>query len=1129
MTDERVMDLRVPDEAARLRAIDPAGSFIVQAPAGSGKTELLKQRFLSLLSTVEDPGEILAITFTRKAAGEMSERILKALADAGSGREPGDDNDRRSLELAARALARDSALGWGILENPSRLKVMTIDSLGAALARQMPLLSRLAAGPVVTDTPGELYAEAAERTIALAELDTPEGRAARLALAHFDNSIRALATRIEVMLEKRDQWLRHISGARGGGGGGGGASLRARLEGSLTRIIEDGLKAAAGALPARLAGGIVAAARFAAANLAASGSASPITALQEIKAMPGGGAEDLPPWRSIAELLLTKEGEPRKPRGVNVRLGFPNVKSGDGAAIKEDFKCLLEELSGEAAFVEALAEVRELPPPRYPDRDWEVLESILRLLPAAVARLEEVFAEHGAVDFQALASAALAALGPDDDPTDLMLAMDTRLRHILIDEYQDTSRTQYELVRALTRGWEPGDGRTLFIVGDPMQSIYLFREAEVGLFLDARARGIGGVELTPLALTSNFRSQKSIVRWVNESLPGAFPSVEDRFTGAVPYALSEAVREEMERVDPEVRVFLERDDAREAGEVADIVQRTPPGESVAVLVRNRPHLTEIIRVFKEREIPFVSKEIDPLQASTVVRDLTSLVRALERPLDRTAWLSVLRAPWCGLTLGDLHALCRGDATAPLWRLLRDPKRLAGLSADGRARLEGAAEKLERALAMRGRVPVRELVEGLWIDLDGPACLTDPSEAANASVFLDLVESTDRAGRVHTVEMLEERTAGLYASPSPPPSGRGGGGGAVEVMTIHKAKGLEFDHVILPGLGRRPKNSTGELLLWVERGDDLLLAPIESRTAREKDPICRYIRRVNRTREELEKTRLLYVAATRARKRLHIFGHVPGSGSADRASLLDSLSHRLGTHIELEGVAAGARPPGPDARAAGAAGRRLCRRWSPPAPKPAVETGQVEAPSPEKAEPEFFWAGPAARHLGVVVHACLCGIAREGVGRWDAGRVAGQAQRISTMLRAEGLSSAEAARYARRAVEIITTAVTEPRGRWALGGHAEAEVELALTMRADRAVVRVQIDRTFVDEEGARWVIDYKTGSHEGGSLEDFMASERKRYEPQLEGYARALAAGGEKRRIRKGLYYPAIPAWVEWD
>ena len=129
---------------------------------------------------------------------------------------------------------------------------------------------------------------------------------------------------------------------------------------------------------------------------------------------------------------------------------------------------------------EQLHAIRSLPEPTYTDEQWDALDAIVKLAPQAVAELQVVFAAHGQADFIEIAQGAVRALGDESDPTDLLLSLDYRIRHILVDEFQDTSHSQYELLVRLTSGWEPGDGRTLFVVGDPMQSIYRFREAEVG-------------------------------------------------------------------------------------------------------------------------------------------------------------------------------------------------------------------------------------------------------------------------------------------------------------------------------------------------------------------------------------------------------------------------------------------------------------------------------------------------------------------------------------------------------------------------------------------------------------------------------------------------------------------------
>jgi len=193
--------------------------------------------------------------------------------------------------------------------------------------------------------------------------------------------------------------------------------------------------------------------------------------------------------------------------------------------------------------VAALAEIQRLAQPEYTGEQWRLIDALGSLLPLAVAQLQLVFRAHGTADFVQVLLAANQALGEPDEPTDLTLALDHRVRHLLIDEFQDTSLTQYELLLRLTAGWQPDDGRTLFAVGDPMQSIYRFREAEVGLFLHASRVGIGNVRLEPLALTRNFRSQSSLVEWVNRVFPQVLPARDDPVAGgAIPFSASISAR-----------------------------------------------------------------------------------------------------------------------------------------------------------------------------------------------------------------------------------------------------------------------------------------------------------------------------------------------------------------------------------------------------------------------------------------------------------------------------------------------------------------------------------------------------------------------------------------------------------
>ena len=202
------MTNKVIDLDQRTQAISPDASFIVQAPAGSGKTELLIQRYLRLLAVVDSPEEIVAITFTRKAAAEMRGRVIKALETVNE--IAPDAAAEKTVELARQAIAQDEKYDWQLADNPGRLRIQTIDSLCAFLTRQMPILARFGAQPETLDDARELYQQAAANT--LAEIESGQGWSDAIAvlLTHLDNDLPRVRDMLAGMLARRDQWLRHI-------------------------------------------------------------------------------------------------------------------------------------------------------------------------------------------------------------------------------------------------------------------------------------------------------------------------------------------------------------------------------------------------------------------------------------------------------------------------------------------------------------------------------------------------------------------------------------------------------------------------------------------------------------------------------------------------------------------------------------------------------------------------------------------------------------------------------------------------------------------------------------------------------------------------------------------------------
>ena len=1090
----------IRDRDQRARALDPTRSFIVQAPAGSGKTELLIQRYLALLARVEDPESVVAITFTRKAAGEMRRRVLEALEKA-AGPEPEQPHEAETWRLARAVREHDAALGWDLVRNASRLRVRTIDSLCESLVRRMPWLSRLGAPPEIVEIAAGLYRKAARRTIDLVEDGAHRTSLARV-LSHLDNDYAALTEFLTAMLSRRDQWLRRLGGVTDA------AAARPVLEQGMQRVIEEAVDAVRDAAPDFLADELCSLARYAATHVDTGHAVAACAGLLDLP-------EDLPAWLGIATLLLTQSGTWRK--SPNATIGFP-PRTREKLRLQQ----LLMDLEANKEFRARLAALPSLPPAVFDEAQWEVLAALIPVLKLAAAQLQMVFRERGESDFTGIALAARTALGGDDDPTDLALALDYRIQHLLVDEFQDTSVTQFGLIEKLIAGWEPGDGRTLFLVGDPMQSIFRFREAEVGLFLQAARDGIGPVRLERLQLEMNFRSEQGIVDWVNAVFPDVLADEDVISTGAVRFAASSAMKPAGTGAAVTVHPFFDKDDEAEAARVVEIVRANrETGLKIAVLVRARTHLPSILRALRRANQKYRAVEIDELGEVAITQDLLALTRALLHPADRVAWLAILRAPWCGLTLADLHALAAGAPKEAIWDLLHDSALVESLSEDGKARLERVGAALDDAVARRG-ARLRPWIEDCWNALGGPACATEPGELQNALAFLDLLEKLDEGGDT-SIETLAEEVGRLFAAPEPEADD------ALQVMSIHKAKGLEFDVVIVPGLGRGVRADDPRLLAWLERGDDLLLAPVKAAGVK-KDQLSAYVKRIEKQKRENEEKRLLYVAATRAISHLHLLG---AAARTERGLSASGLLAYLWPAVQEDFERAEKALPPPAGREAAAARippaplRRLPSGWSLPAPPPArpVEAGP-ELPVEES--PTFEWVGDTLRHIGTVVHQMFAQIARDGPAAGDRARIEARGPAIETALRTLGVPSAEIAGAAATVHRALAATLADERGRWILdNAHAEAYSEYPLIGMVDGRLRSVRVDRTFVDAEGVRWIIDFKTSEHAGGDLEGFLDAQREKYRGPMAVY-RALFARLDPRPIRAGLYFPLFAGWREY-
>lgn len=1198
-------ETEVPDADARREALDTTASWIVEAPAGSGKTGLLMQRYLKLLSAgnVTRPEEVLAITFTRKATAELRTRVLEQLEAALENAPLADDAtcfDRQTRALAESVLERDMRFSWRLLENPTLFRIQTIDALCAEIANSLPLLSGGAAGRRPVENAEPLYRTAAQRTLMrLGGSDHVLHNALHTVLLHRDGNLDECEKLLARMLKQREQWAELVPLDR--------ASLtqevlesqvRPRLDNTLGNIVCTGLTRALNAIPSDALHALAWLAHELAGEPGYKGAESPIAFCSSFPSPPEACADHLEHWRALLHLLLTKGNTLRKSfsaRALGFHLPEPHERH---------LRSLIEAF--EAAGAEsALCNIRSLPSPRYPEDHWQVAKALFRLLLHALAELRVLFAERAECDFSELSLAAREALSAGTGATDLSNSSGTTLRHLLVDEMQDTSSAQYQLLELLTRSWD-GHSQTLFLVGDPKQSIYLFRQARVERFLRTmRQERLGDVPIKPLRLTANFRSQANLVKTLNSGFSSVFGSQaalsHATETGDVPFVSADAVR----GADPTSGVFWHVDlldgsdtDAmltskrrhmrEESVAIRRIVERwrskpLPPKRTqpwrIAVLARARKHLAPILAEFQRSDsvepIPFRAVNVEALGERQEVLDAFALTRALLHPSDRLAWLAVLHAPWCGLGLADLMkltgegAVLSAEAAQAMTIPSRIEERASLLAEEAQARVKRTFTILQRARIDVGRQSIAVLVERTWRSLGGDVMLA-PEKAANVKRYLQLLRTAVQPGERVDFVALKAGLKDLYAEPSVAEN-------AVDMMTIHTAKGLEWDVVIVPALEKRGQSSPYELLNWLEldamNGDEasVLLAPIQE-TGEEASSLSKWIRCTRQDRDEAELKRLLYVACTRAREELHLFAAAAHTATGEikpaKATLLEAFWPAAQEHFAKCQANPSSRPPSmaetlpwaePEDKSGLALAASADRDPEDAVPVPLLErvpagfdprlrfikaaknrlpcspSAPVPLSSFQRPEGSFgvrAYGNTVHRFLELLSARLLSGQSAEDLLRelptWQG--------RLTASFRAEGLPPASCTREATRALQLLRAALQDPVGRWILSPHVDSGSETALTLAMPETLTTLRVDRSFLagdaplsEANGVFWIVDYKTTEQGSRSSVRFEQEEKAKYGGQLAAYANLLrTARRQQQLIMLGLYYPAVPRLIHW-
>ncbi|MGE3317753.1 MAG: UvrD-helicase domain-containing protein [Candidatus Berkiella sp.] len=1114
----------IVDQQARNQALDPRGSFIVQAPAGAGKTELLTQRFLALLANVNElPEEILAVTFTKKAAGEMRTRIVNALLQAKMRDEPpSEPHEHKTWQLARAALVKNDANQWQLIENPNRLRIVTIDALCAKLVNKMPILSQVGGDFNVVEYAKSLYEEAARALLSQTAVDEKWADALGVLLLHCDNRIEKIVNLLVMLLSKRDQWLPYLPYLSQGRD-----QLESYFNHSLGQLIDNHLQQLRELFPQSVVPELMTQASQAAQLCQELGNADKIAALVGQVALPRGNTVDLALWQGLAELLLTKDGGYRK--RFDQSIGFLSQSAAKDKTEKakrkecqERIKAVVADLAEISGLNEQLHVVHLLPNPCLTQQHLSVLEALGELLPVLVAHLQVIFQETGQVDFIEVNLRASNALGESLEPSEILLKLDYQLRHILIDEYQDTSVAQYRLFEKLVSGWQKNDGRTLFLVGDPMQSIYRFRGAEVSLFLHTQEKGIGEILPTPLTLQVNFRSSQKVIHWINQTFVDIFPKSVNKTFGAVNYSHAYAAKN-LEQ--SEVNIIAvqkgEEDIAEKAVEAIVQSLAQDPNGTIAVLGRTRRHLAPIISLLRKLNIGFVAHEVDYLAMRMHVMDCLSLLRATNDLTDKISWYAILRAPWLGLSLSDIFALSQFNSTGIIWNALLQFSQCPGLSSDAVQKLKVFVPQCQYWFDNRRRKPLNEWLRGLWLSIGGPYCYQEPIQKDLDAIF-KLIGDCEVGGSLSDLATFSDRLAQLYADAEHNPGSEIAT--RVELLTLHKAKGLEFDTVIMPYLHTRPKRNDPALLLWFEYAltsqVDLLLAPYRF-VAQTFDPLYRYVDHCLSQKDNFEIARLLYVGATRAKNNLVLLGEYEYDDKGElKAPPKGSFWEMLWPFVDTTSLTNKS-----DRTAVSQQRQQLenqLMRFSKPFELPLLKTAKAMSQDDSLNHPEM--GDYVAKCTGTVFHRLLQRLSEQRLD--DSHRDVADACQLA--LKRLGLSNHELTEATKQVMHALENFFNDDKGRWILDkSHHARSSEWALSYQTAKGIENIIIDYSFIDKEGIRWIIDYKLTHHQKMSQEE-LAHEVAKYRAQLNKYRRVVSAL-EQRVVRCGLYFPLAQVFTEID
>jgi len=1045
------------DAIERQQALNCQQSFIVQAPAGSGKTELLTQRYLALLAKVPDPQAILALTFTKKAAQEMRHRILQALQDAAHDIPLKNQHQTTTRMLAKQALNQDQTLDWNILSKPQQLRITTFDAFCLELYQTLPQMDA-AKIPKISNFPEQCYQQAIHQWFDWCrEMPDLQPLLKRM-LAQMDFKPSKLFGYLQELLKTRDQWLFPLNQQA--------QMSHIEIERLFFDLVSPYFHSLASSLPPHVQADLMAISQKVA----------------EIRPdlYPHLQSFDLHTpspqlLQELSQLLCTSTHEWRKEFNHHVGLKADYCSSDTLKALKKASQELLLTLHDYEEFKHLLIHLAQFPEPNTPEMNHALLQAYYRLLPLLVAHLHLEFARLETCDFIYIAQLALMAL----QESDLKLHFEQQLHHLLVDEFQDTSELQHELLKQLTLDFEQEPEKTVFMVGDPMQSIYRFRAAKVGIFLQVQQYGLGELSLQNIQLKQNFRSAPQLIRPLNALFQTLFPVKEAIELGAVGFHAAHPALPE--HPNAALLALYCINSAAQGQKIIEIIQLAlvEGAKSIAILVRSRQQMQTIMQALEHAKLPYQGLDLIPIREHWIIRDLFNLCKLLLKPGHRQHELAVMRSPLVGLDLAALHQLSR-LCPQSICDWIANENNCKQLPETTQARLRHFSHLFGKAKQQQWRLPFHQVLTNLCLDLQVNLIYSQPEHQRLIERFFSIIEQTTTSQAWPDIKLINDYLEHSYWSCHQPFH--------LQLMTMHKSKGLEFDWVIIPNLGDGPKPVSHQPLMWMTTKAQSLMMVHD----REQSPNSYFYRFREQEQERYEALRLAYVAFTRAKVRLYLLDDkIKAEKSSFRALLAEDF-------FKPADVAVPSPLPSPES-----AHQRLPLLIFQSKSMALNQTNFISNPA--------FEDQYVAKNIGIITHKMV-----QWIGQHHPHSLAQVPWKLAENLLFHARLPLQ---WLGRIQQSIETFWQCPIGQWICAPHPHEANELALLIKDGEIMRQAILDRTFVDE-GRRWIIDFKTGQKEDGS--------HLGYQTQVNRYGAYMQALQPNVPVFCGLYYLHNQTWDTW-